>query len=96
MAELTVGDRIVIPLSRHKWYDVTDYSPDPEAVQCFATAYQGKRLGETIFMMSRYEDEGDPFALVSKIGGEIKRVALEPYQLEWLWEHITQPCEKTP
>jgi hypothetical protein len=85
--EVAVG--IVAHLSVHPWFDITEkHNPDPAAVQCLAMAYEGKRNGETIWFLTRYEDEGDEYALVCKMGGEAKRVEMEQYQLEWLWEQV--------
>jgi hypothetical protein len=86
---------LVVHLSTRPWFDVTEgHNPDPTAIQCFATGYTGKRNGDTIWMLTRYEDDGEPLALVCSMRGESKRITVELFKLEWLWEQITS--EKTP
>jgi len=77
-------------LSRREWHDITDrHKPDPDSIQCLATAYEGRRNGETVWMFSRYEDDGDRFALVCRMRGESKRVDIPQDALQWLWEEVS-------
>jgi hypothetical protein len=77
-------------LSAQRWHDVTgERNIDPEAAQCYAFGYDGKRNGSTIWFLNRYEDDGDEYALVCTMRGETKRVSMEQFKLEWLWEQIT-------
>lgn len=85
--DITVG--IAAQLSVRPWHDITEeHNVDPAAVQCLATAYEGERNGETIWFLTRYEDDGDEYALVCRMRGEAKRVEMEQYKLEWLWEQV--------
>jgi len=80
---------ICVELSFHPWHDITEEcNPDPEAVQCLAAGYKGKGNGDTIWMLTRYEDDKDRFALVCNMRGEVKRVGMEQYKLQWLWEKV--------
>jgi len=82
---------ICIELSVHPWHDITEEcNPDPEAVQCLAAGYKGKGNGDTIWMLTRYEGEGDEYALVCSKEGKAKRVSMEQYKLEWLWEQVSE------
>jgi len=81
--------RLAANLAVRTWFDVTEeHNPDPSAVQCYATGHVGRRNGETIYMLSRYEDDGEDFALVCKMRGEAKRIGMEQFKLQWLWEKI--------
>ena len=82
---------LLVELSTAEWHDVTEVSPDPDAVQCFAYGINGKRNGETIFYLTRYEDDGAQYALVSQAenrGPDGKATTTEQFKLEWLWESI--------
>ena len=82
---------IIVELSARHWHDITeDYNPDPEAVQCLALGYNGKSSGETIWMLTRYEDTEEKFALVCSKDGKAKRVVMEQFKFEWLWEQVTE------
>jgi hypothetical protein len=81
---------LLVELSIHEWHDVTEVCPDPSAIQCFAYGINGKRHGPTVYMLSRYEDGGAEFALVSYVDGreEGKAVATEQFKLQWLWQQV--------
>lgn len=81
---------ICVELSTREWHDITEEcNPDPEAVQCLATGYDGERNGSTIWMLTRYEDDAERFALVCNMRGKSKRVVMEQFKLEWLWEQVS-------
>lgn len=71
------------------WHDITgEAGTDPAAVQSMACGFDTK-AGST-FILSRYEDEGQPFALVgSKNGDPFKQVTDDPVRLRRLWSQVT-------
>jgi len=89
-ADMTTAEleqALLVQLSTLEWHDLTEVSPDPEAVQCLGA---GLAIGrKTIYMLTRYEGEGDKYALVAQPeGDEAKRVVTEQFKLEWLWEQV--------
>jgi hypothetical protein len=83
---------LLVELSRETWVDVTEDCGDPDAVECLAVGWTGQRLGATVFLLVRYEDEGEPLILVvmnEARGLEARVVTREQFKLEWLWEEVT-------
>jgi len=86
---------LLVELSCRQWHDVSDVCPDPTAVQCLATGWNGKTRGSTIFFLTRYEDDDAEFALVSHVesrdgDNDGKSVTQEQFKLQWLWEHAIE------
>lgn len=83
---------LMVELSLRHWHDVTEVCPDPAAVQCFAYGIDGKNNGTTLYFLTRYEDEGAEFALVSYAEKKDKEraVCTEQFKLQWLWEQVTK------
>ena len=71
------------------WHDVTEDQFDTEAVQVLAAGLKTRR--QTVFVLARYEDnEEEPLVLaVYPLQDKAKKVTAENYQLEWLWEQVT-------
>ena len=70
-ADMTTAEleqALLVQLSTLEWHDLTEVSPDPEAVQCLGA---GLAIGrKTIYMLTRYEGEGDKYALVAQPEGD--------------------------
>jgi hypothetical protein len=76
---------ICVELSIHEWHDVTEIKHDPEAVRTLGMGVKGKSL----WMMSRYEDGEFALVCTKGEGKTVKRVDMEQYKLEWLWEQVS-------
>lgn len=83
-------------LSGLTWHDVTDVeNRDPEAVQTFATGHRRRDGKDQLWLMNRYDDGGDEFALVTLIRGEVQKAPVDQDKLRWLWEQINGSIPST-
>jgi hypothetical protein len=90
MTREEILDRLLPTLAKvGTWHDVTgEEGTDPEAVQSLACGFSTK-VG-AIYILSRYEDEGVPFALVGARGSKpLSQVTNDPVRLRSLWSQIT-------
>lgn len=93
-ADLTTDDLkrlLVTGLADREWHDFTEEEGlDPDAVESWATGYPGERTQGTMFILSRYDDGGQKYALVSSTGvrPEPKQVTTDGHLLAWLWGRV--------
>jgi len=81
-----------VELSTSLWHDISEDCPDPDAVQCLAYGVMGKANGNTIYLLTRYEDKGAEYALVAYAenkGNKERAITSEQFKLEWLWQKVT-------
>jgi hypothetical protein len=82
-----------------EWQDLTGAEGlDPEAVETWAVGHPSRRGDHTLFLLSRYEDPGREFALVSSTGvrPEPKQVTTDERLLAWLWERVHGGLDPIP
>lgn len=96
MGKFTENEMLLTLLADLKWHDVSEVdNRDQEAAQTFATGHRKRDGGNQLWMMNRYEDEGDDFALVTVIRGEVRKAPIDQDRLGWLWEKISGSVDDT-
>lgn len=82
-------DRILIHIAKASWDDVTGmFGTDETAIQSLAASFD-TRL-QQLYILSRYEDGGAEFSLVSfnATSAKSKRVTADQERLKRLWDRV--------
>jgi hypothetical protein len=78
---------LLVELSTLPWYNVSDDTPDPEAVESYAWGRDGGK--HSIHILSKYEDGEIVLVSANDDRPEFKRSGADQFKLVWLWEHAS-------
>ena len=79
---------LFVELSTLTWHNVSEDTPDPEAVESYAWGKDGGK--HSIHILSKYEDGEIVLVSANDDRPEFKRSGADQFMLQWLWEQVVK------